>query len=96
MKRNDAEQIGLLIRQFMRREGLESPLNEYRLIQAWKEVLGPGISSYTDGLHIKNQTLYVHITSPVLRQELSMGRDRILKNLNHHVGAQGITNIVIY
>ena len=41
MKRNDAEQIGLLIRQFMRREGLESPLNEYRLIQAWKEVLFP-------------------------------------------------------
>ena len=96
MKRNDAEQIGLLIRQFMRREGLESPLNEYRLIQAWKEVLGPGISSYTHGQHIKNQTLYVHITSPVLRQELSMGRDRILKNLNHHVGAQVITNIVIY
>ena len=50
----------------------------------------------SDGLHIKNQTLYVHITSPVLRQELSMGRDRILKNLNHHVGAQVITNIVIY
>ena len=28
MKRNDAEQIGKLIRNFLRQESLESPLNE--------------------------------------------------------------------
>ena len=31
MKRNDAEQIGDMIRKFFRLNGLESPLNEYRL-----------------------------------------------------------------
>ena len=31
MKRNDAEQIGKLIQQFLRQESLESPLNEQRL-----------------------------------------------------------------
>lgn len=94
MKRNEAESIGTLIRQYMRQEGLESPLNEYRLIQAWKEVLGPGIASYTENMFIKNQTLYVHITSPIIRQELMMGRDRIVNNLNRHVGAQVIVNII--
>ena len=38
MKRNDAEQIGDMIRKFFRLNGLESPLNEYRLVQAWKDV----------------------------------------------------------
>ncbi len=33
MKRNDAEQIGKLIQQFLRQESLESPLNEQRLNQ---------------------------------------------------------------
>ena len=94
MKRNNTESIGNLIRQSMRQEGLESPLNEYRLIQGWKEVLGPGIASYTNNLFIRNQTLYVHLTSSVLRQELMMKREQIIKNLNQHVGAQVIVNII--
>ena len=88
MKRNDAEQIGKLIRSFLRQESLESPLNERRLINSWAEVLGPVIASYTRELYIKNQVLYVHLTSAALRQELMMGRDLLVRNLNRHVGAQ--------
>ena len=40
MRRNDAEQIGEMIRKFFRQNALEAPLNEYRLIQAWKDVVG--------------------------------------------------------
>ena len=91
MKRNDAEQIGKLIRSFLRQESLE---NERRLINSWAEVLGPVIASYTRELYIKNQVLYVHLTSAALRQELMMGRDLLVRNLNRHVGAQVITNII--
>ena len=69
MRRNDAEAIGDVIRKFFRVNGLESPLNEYRLVQAWKDVVGPVITRYTSNLYIKNQILYVHLTSSVLRQE---------------------------
>lgn len=94
MKRNNAEQIGALIRNFLRQESLESPLNERRLINAWPEVMGPMIVSYTSGLFIRNQVLYVHLTSAALRQELMMGRDLLVRNLNRHVGAEVITNII--
>lgn len=94
MRRNNTEQIGDLLRKFMREEGLETPLNEHRLIAAWKEILGPGIASYTSNIYIRNQILYVHLSSSVLRQELMMGRELLVKNLNRHVGAQVITNII--
>lgn len=94
MRRNDAEQIGEMIRKFLRQSGLESPLNEYRLIEAWKDIVGPSIMRYTGELYIKNQTLYVHLTSAVLRQELMMGRDILIRNLNQRVGAQVIVEIV--
>ncbi len=94
MKRNNAEQIGALIRNFLRQESLETPLNEQRLINSWKEVLGPTIASYTHGLYIRNQILYVHLTSAALRQELMMGRDLLVRNLNQHVGATVINNII--
>jgi predicted nucleic acid-binding Zn ribbon protein len=83
-----------MIRKFFRQNGLESPLNEYRLVQAWKEVVGPAITKYTSNLYIKNQILYVHLTSSVLRQELMMGRDILVRNLNEKVGAQVIVNII--
>lgn len=93
MKRKHAEQIGQLIRQFLRQESLESPLNEQRLLAAWPKVLGPA-AVYTDGLFIRNQTLYVHITSAALRQELMMSREMLVRHLNQEVGATVITNIV--
>ena len=77
-----------------RQNGLESPLNEYRLVEAWAEVVGPSIARYTSNLYIKNQILYVHLTSSVLRQELMMGRDLLVRNLNQQVGAQVIVNII--
>ncbi len=94
MKRNNTEQIGSLLRKFMREEGLETPLNEQRLIGAWKEVLGPAITSYTSNLYIRNQILYVHLTSAALREELMMGRELLVRNLNRHVGATVIINII--
>ena len=94
MKRNNAEPIGKLIQQFLRQESLESPLNEQRLLDAWPQILGPAIASYTKELSIRNQILYVHLPSAALRQELMMGRELLVRNLNQKVGATVITNII--
>lgn len=94
MKRNNTEQIGDVIRRLLRQQGLETPLNEYRLVDAWKDVVGETITRYTMNLYIKNQTLYVQLSSSVLRQELMMGRELLVRNLNEKVGSQVIVNIV--
>ena len=94
MKRNNTEQVGDVIRQLLRQEGLETPLNEYRLVESWKDVAGPSIYKYTTNLYIKKQGLYVHPSSSVLRQELMMGREMLVRNLHAHVGATVIVDIV--
>lgn len=96
MQRNKAQSIKDLVLQFLRMSGLETPLNEHRLIQAWSKVLGPQMSKYTEVEHlfIKNQKLYVHVTSAALRQELSMARSSLVKTLNDQVGSQVITDII--
>ena len=96
MKRKHAIIIGDLVRQYLRDEGLETPLNQHRLISSWGEVMGNGILTYTGELFIKNQTLWVKINSSVLRQELSVGRAQIIRRLNEHVGAQVITDLKFF
>lgn len=94
MKRTNSESVGELIRQYLRQQGLEAPLNEYRLIQGWAHVMGPVVARYTRDLVIRNQTLYVRLSSPVLRQELSMQRRELVTRLNAYVGAQVVCDIV--
>lgn len=94
MKRNNTEQVGDVIRKFLRQSGLESPLNEFRLVDAWRDVVGPTISKYTLNLYIRNQTLVVHLSSSVLRQELQMQREMLVRHLNEKVGASVIVDII--
>ena len=95
MRRTNSEPIGDLLRQFLRQQGLESPLNEYRLIQGWTHVMGPIVARYTRNLVIRNQTLYVQLSSPVLRQELMMQRRELVERLNAYAGAQVICDLVV-
>lgn len=94
MKRGETKSIAELVRVMCREEGLETPLNEYRLINAWSQVLGQAVQSYTKDLKIYNQVLFVTLTSSVLRQELLMNRKALVYKLNEHVKAQVITDIV--
>ena len=94
MKRRNSESLTDVLRGYLREEGLETPLNQYRIIDSWKEVLGAGVARYTGNMFIKNQTLFVKITSPVLKNDLMMARTRLVTQLNEQVGAYVISDIV--
>ena len=94
MRRQKAVQIGELVNQFLREEGLETPYNEFRMEKAWGEVMGQGIVRYTGRVFVKSQALYVELRSSVIRQELMLGRQQFVARLNNYVGAQVIQKIV--
>lgn len=96
MRQRNTEQIGEVIQQFMRLNGIETPYNQYRLIQSWTEVMGATISRYTSNIFIKNQTLHVQITSPAVKQNLLMEHRAIARRLNERVGAQVIEDVTFY
>lgn len=91
MKRREAHDITQLLNLYLREEGLETPLNQHRLMAAWPEVAGKVVAKYTRDLKIYNQVLVVHLNSAALRAELQMRRSELMKQLNDKVGS-----IVIY
>lgn len=93
MIRKKAEPVSDVLMTLLRQQGLEGPLNEYRLIQAWTVVLGRPVERYTRDLRIENQTLCVRLSSPALRNELMMQRTQLVQRLNAEVDAQVITDI---
>ena len=93
MFRRSSTPIKEVILKALREQGLETPLLQKRLIDAWPDVMGETVASYTTSLNIRNQTLFVHLTNPALRMELSMQRQDIVRRLNDHVGNQVIADI---
>ena len=96
MFRRDVKNLSDVLKQFLRQNGLETPLQQCRLIEAWDSVVGKGIAHYTGEKFIKNQTLFVKIINPALRQDLSMMRARLVQQLNGRVGAMVIADVRIY
>ncbi|MDH6534009.1 DUF721 domain-containing protein [Parabacteroides sp. 52] len=96
MKRKNAQTIGEVIRDFFEEnQVLREKIFETRVEQAWAEVLGPMVMQYTRNIYVKNRILYVSLSSSVLRNELVLSRERLIKSLNDHAGAQVINDVVI-
>ena len=93
MFKRDVKSIKELILKNLRTQGLEMPLQQKRLIDAWPVVMGDMIANYTSNLYIRNQTLWVHLTSTALRADLMMMRQQIVKKLNDAVGSQVIADV---
>jgi predicted nucleic acid-binding Zn ribbon protein len=95
MKRRNTEDVTDVLHQYLRLNGLEGPLNEYRLLQAWEEVMGEAVARYTTQKYLTNQTLSVHLTSAALKADLMMRRSEIVKALNERVGSTVIYDIIL-
>lgn len=96
MFKREVKSLDDILNRLLRSEGLETPLNQKRLMDAWDEVAGKMVARYTAEKFIKNQTLFVKIANPALRQDLSMMRGQLVKRLNDAVGAMVIADIRIY
>ena len=93
MVKRDVQSIRDLIMRNLRQQGLETPLLQKRLVEAWPAVAGNVIARYTLNAYIRNQTLFVHLSSPALRADLSMRRQVFVARLNAAVGSQVIVDI---
>jgi predicted nucleic acid-binding Zn ribbon protein len=93
MFRKSVQSVKDVILQVLREQGLETPLNQKRLIDAWPEVVGPVVAGYTLNSYIYNQTLFVRLSNPALRSDLSMMREELVRKLNAAVGEQVITDV---
>lgn len=96
MFRREVKSVADVLQQLLREEGLEIPLQQKRLIDSWETVTGRIVARYTTDKFIQNQTLYVKIVNPALRQDLAMMRQQLVKRLNEQVGSFIISDIKVY
>lgn len=80
---------------FVTANKLEKGLEKVNVKDVWSEQMGSGVANYTTALEFKNHTLFVQLSSSVLREELSYGKEKIIKMLNEALGKDTIKKLVL-
>ena len=94
MKRTNTQQIGDVLREFLKQEKLDNKIYELQLIDSWEKVLGQTVKRYSSDLYIRDKKLFVKINSAILKNDLIMSREKLIKSLNNQVGVEVITDII--
>lgn len=94
MKRQDAMPIGEILRNLLKTQHLDNKLDEMKLIKIWPQIMGQTIAEYTQRIYIKNGILYISLTSAVLRSELLMCREMLIKRLNEEMSTPLVKDII--
>lgn len=95
MRKHNTESIGQVLKQYFEENPFfRKKLAESRVISGWEKVLGTVVGSYTESVYLRNNILYVHLTSSVLRAELMGSKDRLIANLNTHAGLNVVNDIL--
>ncbi len=95
-KRNREEStLGDVIKDFIEANRLQSGLDKVSVKEAWHNVMGHAISKYTTAIKLEREVLYVQLSSSVLREELSYGKEKIIKMVNEELGKELIKKIIL-
>lgn len=84
-RKNDSFKIKDLIPEMLEENKLQKGMNQIQVKEAWEEVMGQGVMSYTDQVYLKNQIIFVKLNSSTLREELKYGKEKILDMLQNRL-----------
>jgi predicted nucleic acid-binding Zn ribbon protein len=93
MKEGKTKQIDELVDQVLRNMGLE--FKEHEVCMIWPEVVGQMIASRTKSVRVMDGKLFVSFTSAVVRNEIMMVKEGLIRALNEKVGKEVVKEMII-
>lgn len=83
------------IQQFMKSYGLQDRYLQTRILTEWPKIMGKTIANHTTDIYVKDRKLIIHVDSAPLKQELTMGKPKMVALINQALDANIIDDIII-
>ncbi len=83
------------LQDFISTNKLQKGIDKVDTREAWTKLMGNGVNNYTTAIELRSDTLFVSLSSSVLRQELSLGKSKIIRMLNDELGKEVIKKLVL-
>ena len=97
MAKRQTEYLSLkdLMGSVIKENNLEKGMKKINIQESWSSLMGNGVATYTDKVELKGSTLFVKLSSSVLREELSYGKDKKKDMMNDALGGQEIKKVML-
>ena len=97
MAKRDREHISIAegLKKFIEQNRLQQGLDKVDVRDAWHHNMGEAISKYTERVTLERDTLIVHLTSSVLREELSYGKEKIIAMMNESLEKDLVKKLIL-
>ncbi|MBQ4822683.1 DUF721 domain-containing protein [Aquimarina sp. MMG016] len=94
-RQNEHQSLSEVLKDFVADNKLQKGLDKVEVRDVWEQIMGPAITKYTQSIKLERSTLFIQLTSSVLREELSYGKEKIISNLNEGLGKELIKKLVL-
>ena len=94
-RENDSFSVKDLMQSFIKENNLSKGMQKLKVEESWTKMMGQGVATHTNSVRLQNKTLIIQLNSSVLREELSYGKDKIIKMLNEELGDEVITKLML-
>ena len=94
-RNNDHIALGEALSEFIKENKLQKGMDKVDAREAWTNLMGNGVNNYTTSVELKNETLYVSLSSSVLREELSLGKSKIITMINEELGRELVKKLIL-
>ncbi|VAW18139.1 Zn-ribbon-containing, possibly RNA-binding protein and truncated derivatives [hydrothermal vent metagenome] len=94
-RKNDHQNMSEALQGFIKANKLEKGIDKVSAREAWAKLMGNGVNNYTTAVELRSETLFVSLSSSVLREELSHGKSKIIVMLNEELGKELVKKLVL-
>lgn len=92
-KKKNPVSVKNVIDKILLNKKLNNGLLEIKIKDAWKNVMGKNVNTYTTNIKLNKQIIFVKLSSAPLKNELVYRSDTIIKLLNNELGQEKIKEI---
>ncbi|WP_411031531.1 DUF721 domain-containing protein [Spongiimicrobium sp. 3-5] len=94
-RKNTGIRLNEALDQFISENKLQKGMDRVNVRDAWATLMGNGVNNYTTAVELRSDTLFVSLSSSVLREELSHGKSKIIAMLNEELGKDLVKKLVL-
>ena len=93
-KKFEPQTIGEVLNDIAGSKALKNGLTNAKVVQLWSKLMGKNIERYTDKIVVRKKTLTISLSSAPLREELTYGKEKIIRMINEETGDKLIEKII--
>ena len=95
MRRSETQSINRAVKDYLKKFNIDEKIKEVHVINNWENFVGKSVARATTNIYIKDNKLFIYTNSSIVRNELLMIKDGLIKRINDFAESSVIRDVIV-